>query len=88
MPIISTAWVVKSGMFITFATSCTIAMPHPMPKSAVAIGSPAASTDPNATSRMMTARSRPMPSLLPNACAAKMSPPISTFRPGDVDLRP
>ena len=81
MPIINTAWIVKSGMFITLATSWTIAIPHPIPKSAVAIGKPAASTEPNATRRMITASIRPMASLLPNAGSAKMSPPISTDRP-------
>ena len=34
-------------------------MPMPMPNSAVTIGRPIASTEPNATSRMMTAASRP-----------------------------
>ena len=33
MPIIRTAWVVKSGMFVPLATSCTIAMPQKNPNS-------------------------------------------------------
>ena len=55
-------------------------MPMPIPKSAVTIGRPIASSDPNATSKMTIAASRPMISAKPNAgCSAFSSgPPVAS----------
>ena len=61
-------------------------MPVPTPNSAVPIGRPIASTEPNAISRMIIAASSPMASLVPFVAPVwKMSPPSATCRPGDVD---
>ncbi len=54
-----------------------------MPNSAVPIGRPIASTEPNASSRMIIAARRPIASLAPPISAsAKMSPPNSRRSPG------
>ena len=63
MPIIAVTCGANDGMSITAANSVTIASPMPMPNSAVMIGSPIASSDPNAISRMSTAARTPMSSL-------------------------
>ena len=58
-------------------------MPMAMPNSAVTIGSPIASTEPNATRRMKTAASRPNASVAGGFTPSeKMSPPSSTVSPG------
>ena len=62
IPIIAASCVVNSGATITFDNSAQIANPQPMPKSAVRIGRPIASSEPNATSRMMIAARSPMTS--------------------------
>ena len=54
----------------------------PMPNSAVMIGRPIASTEPNATSRMKTAASIPIASVAAARRSEKMSPPSSTVSPG------
>ena len=83
MPTIATAAVVKSGMSTKLRTVSTMAMPVPMPNSAVPIGRPMASTDPNAMSRMIMAAAMPMASLAPFIPGlANMPPPNSMVRPG------
>ena len=52
-------------MSVIDAITCTIEMPIPRPRSAVRIGSPIATTEPNANSRITTAASSPMRSALP-----------------------
>ncbi len=59
IPIIATMAVVKSGIEMTLLPSDTSADATPNPNSAVPIGSPIASTEPNATIRMMTAAINP-----------------------------
>ena len=82
MPIMMAAWRVKSGMSTTLVASRTSATPQPMPNSAVRMGSPMASREPKAMSRMTTAASRPMTSLDGSCQVAKASPPSSIWRPG------
>ncbi|MGD0808724.1 MAG: hypothetical protein ABSA91_03340 [Acidimicrobiales bacterium] len=56
-----------------------------MPTSAVRIGSPIATTDPNARSMMMIAAVMPIPSLDPgegDTTALMGGPPSATCRPG------
>ncbi len=59
MPIIATMAVVKSGIEMTWLPIVTSADATPSPKRAVPIGSPIASTEPNARIRMITAAIRP-----------------------------
>ena len=82
MPIIATAAVVKSGMSMRLRTTRTSAMPVPIPNSAVPMGSPIASTEPNAMRRMTIAASNPIASLVPLiGSVANMSPPYSIVSP-------
>ena len=60
----------------------------PTPHSAMSRGSPIATTEPNASSMMMTAAVIPMPSLEPGAAVTTLSagvPPTATRRPGRAD---
>ena len=81
MPIIAATAVVNSGTSSTRVTRPMSAAPQPTPKSAVMIGSPIASSEPKAMSRMMIAAAMPTNSLEKSGCAAKMKPPSSTWRP-------
>jgi hypothetical protein len=81
MPIIASVWFENVGIVMRFTVSPTRAMPQPMPNSAVMIGRPMASTEPNASSRMIAAASRPIASLENSAGSAKISPPSSTCTP-------
>ena len=69
MPTPSPIIVARTGatdpISVTDAMMCTIEMPMPRPSNAVRIGSPIATTEPNANSRITTAASRPMRSALP-----------------------
>ena len=60
MPIIDASCVAKSGVAIVWLSSCTKPSPMPMPKSAMRIGSPIASSEPNATSRITIAARMPI----------------------------
>ena len=55
--------VVKSGTASTLLSSVMIAVPMPMPNRAMPTGKPMASTEPNATIRMMIANARPSTSV-------------------------
>ena len=57
MPIIAVTCGANDGMSMKRASRLTTARPIPMPNSAVMIGRPIASTDPNAINRMKTAAS-------------------------------
>ena len=59
----------------------TNAPPSPMPNSATPTGRPMASTDPNATIRMMMAKARPNSSADGCSNSAKRKPPSSTRSP-------
>ena len=61
--------------------STVSATPVPSPNSAVTIGRPIASTDPNAINKMMTAASNPSASLSGISNLENMSPPYSTVSP-------
>ena len=63
MPIIVATWVVKSGVGTAAAHRPSAAIDAITPATAVRMGRPMATTDPNAISRMMAAASRPTPSL-------------------------
>ena len=60
----------------------TTASPMPMPNSAVMIGRPIASSDPNAISRMRTAARMPISSLAGCVWSVNMEPPSSTCSVG------
>jgi hypothetical protein len=59
MPTIDATWTVKSGVDTTAAHSSTPARPMVMPNSAVRMGSPMATSEPKAMSRITMAASRP-----------------------------
>ena len=61
-PIIVATELAQSGTSMTLASSAPPARPTPTPNSAVASGSPIATSDPNAISRTIAAMSRPGPS--------------------------
>ena len=65
-PIIVASTGATVPMSVNDAITCTSEMPTPRPKSAVRIGSPMATTEPNANNRITTAASRPMRSALPD----------------------
>ena len=64
-PIIAIRSGPKVGTVSTWLAANTIPNPMPTPASAIRRGNPIATTDPNATSMMMTAAVIPMPSLEP-----------------------
>ncbi len=85
MPIIEASWGVKFGTFMKLANSRTRPRLMPMPNSAIKIGRPIASNDPNVMSRMMIAARRPTASAPPGGsnCANWMTlPPNSIWSPG------
>ena len=61
-PIIVAIWGVNSGVFMNRATTEMRLTPMPMPRRAVTMGRPMATTEPKATSSTTTAASRPRPS--------------------------
>ena len=70
-----------------FRIDSTIATPVPIPKNAVPIGKPIASTEPNARRKMIIAAKIPMASVVPLiGSVANMSPPYSISRPVHLDL--
>ena len=73
--------VANSGTVTSWLRIVVSAVPRPMPKSATPIGRPIASTDPNATIRMMIANARPIVSDDGFSKSAKMNPPNSVRRP-------
>ena len=79
MPIIDASCVVMSGVVNTWLDSATSAKPTPMPNIAVRIGSPIASSEPNAMSRMITAAAMPISSEAPSSGLSwNIRPPNST----------
>ena len=80
-PIITASSVVKSGIDMKWLPSVIRAVPVPMPKSATPTGRPTASTDPNASNRMKTAKPKPIASDDGFSNSANTSPPSSTWRP-------
>jgi hypothetical protein len=68
-------------MLTTFAASVTSEIPALNPMSAVRIGRPAATIEPNMISRMTIATRTPMPSLFGGSLLAKSTtwPPTPTF---------
>ncbi len=74
--------VANSGIAITLLRSVMIAVPIPMPNSATPIGRPIASTEPNATIRMMIANASPSTSEDGCSNSAKTKPPSSIRNPG------
>ena len=72
----------KSGMDRTLLSRPAMMEPTTMPASAVPMGRPMASTEPNARIRMMMAKARPSTSELGGSNSAKTWPPSSTWRPG------
>ena len=78
------------GIVSTWLAANTMPNPMPTPVRASRMGSPIATTDPNATSMMMTAAVMPIPSLAPGAAVITFSagvPPTATFRPGRAKRR-
>ena len=71
----------KSGTSMRWLARMTSAPPRPMPNSATPTGRPIASTDPNATIRMMMAKARPNSSADGCSNSAKRKPPSSTRSP-------
>ena len=70
----------KAGIGITYAMSDSELIPSTRPNSAIPIGNPIAITEPNATSRITTAATMPISSLIPaldSSKAKKRSPPSS-----------
>ena len=68
----------NSGMSMTAESTPTPAAPTKMPSSAVAIGSPIATTDPKAIRSTMIATPTPISSLLGASCAKSASDPVSS----------
>ena len=81
MPIIAANCGVKVGMSTKDAPTPIMKKPETSARSAVTIGSPIATTEPKAMSKMMIAAARPISSALPGgSCSAKSTtrPPAST----------
>src|SRR5829696_192161 len=82
MPINPATAGAKSGVSTTAARTPISIDEIARPKTATTSGSPAATTDPNATRRMTAASSSPRPSGVPPSSALEMVlPPSSTWRP-------
>ena len=81
MPIIIATCVVKSGVGTTAAHSPSAAMDAATPPSAVTMGRPMATTEPNAMSRITAAASRPTTSLAGTSTSWNRSPPKATSTP-------
>ena len=78
------------GTVSTWLAANTTPKPRPTPASAVTIGKPIATTEPKASSMMMTAAVMPNPSLEPGAAVTTFStgdPPTATWSPGRAKLR-
>ena len=84
MPIIAASEVDQSGTSITAATTPTSEALTPRPTSATRIGSPAATTEPKTSSRMIAAAAMPMPSepMSPWVAVSTTWPPSATWTPG------
>ena len=85
MPIMMAISGEKFGTTSRWVTSSSRAMPTPRPASAVMMGRPMATIEPNASSMMRMAAVMPMPSLGPGAAVTADeigSPPSSTWKPG------
>ena len=84
MPIIAASEVDQSGTSITAATTPTSEALTPRPTSATRIGSPAATTEPKTSSRMIAAAAMPMPSepMSPWVAVSTTCPPTATWTPG------
>ena len=78
IPIIAATWPVKSGVVTNADQIVTPVRETRMPQIAVAIGSPIAMTEPNASSRITTAASRPMNSVAGSSPSVNISPPKAT----------
>ncbi len=87
MPIIAASEVDQSGTSITAAISPTSAPLMPRPVTATRIGSPAATTEPNTSSRITAAAARPRPSepMLPCSALCTGCPPTARVSPGRCD---
>ena len=82
MPIMMASTGEVSGTSVKPDMMPSPAMPMATPMRAVAMGTPAAMTEPNATSRTMRATIRPMPSWPSTSLAAQaMSPDTSACTP-------
>src|SRR3954447_24002731 len=82
-PIIAATVDVKSAVGRTAEISGMVLSDSPMPISAVTIGNPMATIDPNAISRMTAAAARPIPSVAGTSPFRKGSPPSAICRSGD-----
>ena len=82
IPIIAPIDTANSGIANRFESSEVSAVPTPTPAPATAIGSPIASTEPNARISTTTAKASPMNSDSGALNCASASPAISTCRPG------
>ena len=91
MPIIAVTCGANDGTSSTRARSVTTASPIPMPNSAVMIGRPIASSEPNAISRMKTAASMPIASLAGCVWSVNIVPAeldlqrVGSSRPSTID---
>ena len=84
MPIIAANWAVKLGMGTNCAPTLTRKNPDVRPTIAVMIGRPMATSEPNASSRMMIAALMPISSELPGGSPSNCSitrPPASASNP-------
>ena len=81
MPIIDATWAVKSGVWTTCDQSVTAPRAVMIPRIAVTIGRPMATTEPKATSRMNIAARRPNSSLAGGPSLLNPSPRNSTWTP-------
>ena len=80
-PIITPIVVAKSGMVNTLLSRVSATEPAAMPASAVPIGRPVASTEPNARVRMITAKPRPSSSDDGASNEENACPPYSMLAP-------
>ena len=80
-PSITATVVAKSGIDSTWLSKPARMVPTPMPASAMPIGSPMASTEPNARISTMIAKARPSSSELGTSNSASSAPPSSICTP-------
>ena len=81
MPIMAATWGVNDAVSSTFAHRLTPAIAMPTPTTAVRIGTPAATTEPKATTRINAAASSPTISLAGIPPSPNQSPESSTWTP-------
>ena len=85
MPIIAANCGVNAGKSTKAAPRPTMRSPEPTPRIAIVIGKPMATTEPKASSRMMTAAPMPISSVRPGGLRSArwmMNPPASTWNSG------